>query len=278
MTKALVVLSGGQDSTTCLFWAKKEFEEVHAITFDYGQRHRTEIAAAMRVAALAGIASHRVVAVGVPLLGTSPLTDPRQPLAQYKDAEDMAKVIGGRVEATFVPMRNALFLTLAANTAAAQGYTAIVAGMCQEDNANYPDCTELFIEKFELMMNQALGSGDQNWISVYTPLMRLTKAKSVQFAVDVGAYWALAWSHTAYDGQYPPVGRDHATLLRAQGFEQASLPDPLVVRAWREGKMGLPATPNYEVVRQNLEHYGKDIPGDPLDNEPGYMRSKALPT
>lgn len=266
VTKALVVLSGGQDSTTCLFWAKKEFDEVHAVTFEYGQRHSIEVVAAQRVALLAQVASHRLVEVGPILLGTSPLTDHGQELEQYKDATHMATVIGDRVEKTFVPMRNALFLTLAANMASALGIDSIVTGVCQEDNANYPDCTMLFIEKFEYMMNQALGSNDHTWITIHTPLMDLTKARSVDLAIKVGAYWPLAWSHTAYDGQYPPVGHDHATLLRAQGFEGAGKADPLVLRAHYEGKMPLPDTANYAEFREHgidAQVLGQ-IPADPL--------------
>lgn len=249
MRSALVVLSGGQDSTTCLFWARERFEELHTLTFDYGQRHRREIEAAGAVAALAGVASHEVLELGPILKGVSPLTDHAAPLEQYDSFEQMEKVIGSRVETTFVPMRNALFLTLAANRAVVLGCSDVVTGVCQEDNANYPDCRMSFIAAQQEAIRQALGEAGKYSITILAPLMNLSKADSVRLALSIpGAYEALAFSHTAYDGAYPPTGRDHATILRAQGFLQADTPDPLVVRAWQEGLMPLPETPNYAAL------------------------------
>lgn len=246
--KALVVLSGGQDSTTCLFWAKQNFQEVHALTFDYNQRHRREIEAAQKVATLAGVASHEVLVLGPILKGRSPLTNPDEKLELYDNYEQMDKVIGNRVELTFVPMRNALFLTLAANRAIVLDCRDVVTGVCQQDNANYPDCRERFVAAQESTIEEALGSGA---FRIHTPLMHLTKAESVHMAMEIpGAYEALAYSHTAYDGNYPPVSKDHANTLRAQGFLEAGVPDPLVVRAWKEGLMDLPASDNYSELRQ----------------------------
>jgi 7-cyano-7-deazaguanine synthase len=238
-----VVLSGGQDSTTCLFWAKKYFAEVHAVTFDYNQRHRREIQAARDVAKLAGVASHEIVELGPILKGASPLTNAFEVLELYDDHDSMAAIIGDRVEKTFVPMRNALFLTLAANRAVCLGINALVTGVCEADNANYPDCRESFIATQEATINEALGTGE---FCIYAPLMNLSKRDSIHLAMEMeGAYVALAFSHTAYDGAYPPVGKDHASVLRAHGFEMAGVPDPLVIRACREGFMEVPRTENY---------------------------------
>lgn len=257
-TKALVVLSGGQDSTTCLFWAKENFDEVHAITFDYGQRHAIEIEAAMKVAQMAGCISHEVVKVGDILKSTSPLTSDSE-LEQYTDPTQMAEVIGDRVEKTFVPMRNTLFLTIAMNRAVALDARALVTGICEADNANYPDCTDSFRITFEMMANRSLGtkSHSTEWFSIMAPLMHQSKAKTVSMARRLPGCWdALAYSHTSYDGKYPPTDMNHANVLRAQGFEEAGYPDPLVIRAWREGLMGLPNTPNYdEFIRQDEADY-----------------------
>lgn len=247
-TKALVILSGGQDSTTCLFWAKPRYAEVHAITFDYGQRHRIELDAARTVAAKAGVASHEIVTVPECLKGTSPLTDPTKELEKYQDAEQMDQIIGDRRELTFVPMRNALFLTIAANRAELLGRCDLVTGVCQMDNANYDDCRQTFIDAAEYYINTALGHDHRGTpaIAIRTPLMTLTKAETVELAFTLPGCWdAMAFTHTSYDGRYPPTDNNHANVLRADGFEKAGRPDPLVVRAYVEGLMPLPATENY---------------------------------
>ena len=248
--KALVVLSGGQDSTTALAWAKTVFAEVHAITFDYGQRHAIEIESAKKVAEMLGVASHEVLALPGLLRSTSPLTSD-QPLEQYTDPVQMAEVIGDRVELTFVPMRNVLFFTVAMNRAVALGCEAVVTGICGEDNANYPDCTEPFRLAFQKAANEALGTGKGlDRFTLLAPLMFMDKALSVEFAHALPGCWeALAYSHTSYDGRYPPTDMNHANVLRADGFARAGFPDPLVVRAWTEGLMPLPETANYDELR-----------------------------
>lgn len=248
--RALVVLSGGQDSTTCLVWARRTFEEVHAITFDYNQLHSREIQAARDVAKLAGVESHEVLELGPILHGTSPLTDRTAALEQYADFEVMNKIIGDRVEKTFVPMRNALFLTIAANRAVCLDAGYIVTGVCEEDNANYPDCRKSFLMSQEGAIREALGDKFQSY-NLSAPLIHRTKAQSIQMLDDWGMLYMLAFSHTSYDGQYPPLGRDHATVLRAHGFVEAGLPDPLVLRANDDSLMELPVTANYSNERIN---------------------------
>jgi 7-cyano-7-deazaguanine synthase len=243
---ALVVLSGGQDSTTCLFWAKANFAKVHAVTFNYGQTHNRELEAATIIANRADIASHEIINLGSPLIGSSPLVNAGLKPEQY---ESWKKLPGG-LEATFVPGRNALFLVVAANRAYNLGATTLVTGVAEEDFGGYPDCRETFIEQMEKALQLALSlSADEPMahLQIATPLMHLSKAKTVELAVKLpGCMEALAYSHTAYGNEYPPVGNDHATLLRAKGFEQAGVPDPLVVRAWKEGLMPLPTTRNYD--------------------------------
>lgn len=267
--KALVVLSGGQDSTTCLFWAIKRFgvENVHAISFDYGQRHRIELAAAANVATMAGIAEYvdvgeaggdiigrweKVYVAGL-LHSTSPLTSGNE-LDRYESFEAMEAEVGQRVEKTFVPMRNTLFLTIAANRAVALGCRHIVTGICQADNANYPDCTNPFKNRLQAAFNSSLfgEKHTKNDLVIETPLMFMSKAESVKLALTLpGCMEALAYSHTSYDGKYPPTDPNHSNLLRAKGFEEAGVPDPLVIRAWKEGLMLLPETPNYDCFPRN---------------------------
>lgn len=232
MKKALVVLSGGQDSTTCLFWAKQHYDQVHAITFDYGQRHRIEIDAAKKIADMARVDSHEIVKVPDCLISTSPLTSSNE-LETYTSETEMDNKTGNRRELTFVPMRNALFLTIAANRAEANGIDALVTGVCQMDTANYDDCREVFIKATEQYVNTALGHDHRGTkaITIETPLMHLSKGQSIVLAEQVGAMEALAYSHTCYAGEYPPCGKCHSCVLRASGFKEAGIADPLLERA-----------------------------------------------
>lgn len=256
--KATVVLSGGQDSTTCLGWALNVYERVDCVTFDYGQKHRIELEAARNVVNFFQHRTkrnirHEIVHLGRDMFaGTSPLTNPDEPLETYSNHDEMESVIGDRVEKTFVPMRNAAFLMIAANRAIVRGNATLITGVCQADNANYPDCRAVFIDAAEDAINCAIGT--EGWLTtrvqIVTPLMDLTKAESIKLAKTLPhTYEALAYSHTAYDGKYPPTGNDHASVLRAHGFELAGCPDPLVMRAVREGLMELPSTPNYDRER-----------------------------
>lgn len=250
--KALVILSGGQDSTTCLFWAIAQGYDVHCITFNYGQKHRIELQAAHTVAMMAGIPreKHQFVDLGDGILaGTSPLTNKDVELEQYADHQSLP----GGLEKTFVPMRNQLFITVAANRAYVLGCNVLVTGVCQEDNGGYPDCRAVFISTLQDACNYGTFTGEAGTIpplKILTPLMRMTKAESVHLAMSLhDCMAALAYSHTAYDGQYPPVGHDHATLLRAKGFEEAGVADPLVMRAVNAGLMPLPFSTNYDQFR-----------------------------
>jgi 7-cyano-7-deazaguanine synthase len=182
---------------------------------------------------------HEVVTLGPVLKGASPLVS-QSNLEQYKDPDSLP----GGLEKTFVPMRNQLFLTLAANRAAVHGCEALVTGVCEEDYGGYPDCRQTFIHALQHACNLGTFTGEDGApqsLAILTPLMKLSKAATVALAMNLnGCYAALAYSHTSYDGQYPPTGHDHATLLREKGFRDANVPDPLVLRAYLEGLMDLP--------------------------------------
>lgn len=249
--KALVILSGGQDSTTCLFMAIREYNEVHAITFDYGQKHAIEIESAVRVAKMAKVSTHEIVKIPDCLVSSSPLLS-GTPLEKYENASAMEKVIGDRVELTFVPMRNTFFFTIAMNRAVALKDCDIITGICEADNANYPDCTEDFRVSLQQAFRRSLGLDPFDQFLTYSivaPLMYSSKAETVRIASAMPDCWdALAYTHTSYDGKYPPTDNNHANILRADGFEKAGLPDPLVVRAFREGLMPLPETESYRAI------------------------------
>lgn len=219
---ALVILSGGQDSTTCLFWAKQNFSSVHALSFDYGQRHKSELESAAKIARMASV-PHEIINLGSIFAGLSPLTNSEITLDHYESVDHLP----GGLEKTFVPGRNILFLTVAANRAYVLNCHNLVIGVSQEDFGGYPDCREDFLDK----MTAALTSGLGTTMQIYAPLMRMTKAQSVLLAKNLpGCLESLAHTTTCYEGCQPPCGHCHACLLREKGFAQAGIEDPLISR------------------------------------------------
>lgn len=222
--KAVVVLSGGQDSTTCLYLAKRIGFDLHALSFAYGQRHRAELAAAREIAMKAG-ASWKVLDLRVLAeLGDSALVDATKPIAGN----------GGRVDAempnglptSFVPGRNALFLTAAAAYAVKLGARDIYTGVCQTDYSGYPDCRDEFVKALERAVTLAMPSSSGP-LRIHTPLMYMTKAESVKLAKGLPGCWeALALSLTCYEGLRPGCGQCPACVLRAEGFAEAGERDP----------------------------------------------------
>ena len=224
MTSALVVLSGGQDSTTCLALAKQQFDMVHAITFDYGQRHAIELDSAMAVAKAIGVESHEVLTLGRVLKGTSPLVSDTS-LGQYDSVADLP----GGVEPTFVPGRNLLFMTLAANRAAVLGVKDLFLGLCEEDFGGYYDCRQVFVDAMALALGEGIW-GDPEAFRVHTPLMKLSKADSVRLAVNtLGIEFESVFkhTHTCYAGVKGGCGKCHACHLRDRGFTEAGVADPI---------------------------------------------------
>lgn len=223
-SKALCVLSGGQDSTTCVAIASQQFDQVHAVTFNYGQRHLIELESAKAIAKVFNLASHEMIDLGPVLKGTSPLVSDN-PLGQYQSAEDLPT----GVEPTFVPARNILFLTLAANRAAVLGIKDIFMGVCEADFAGYYDCRQVFVDA----MAKALGEGiwgTPDSFTIHTPLMRLTKAESVKLAAAVlgdRLQDVFELTHTCYAGVKGGCGQCHACLIRDRGFREAGIEDPI---------------------------------------------------
>jgi 7-cyano-7-deazaguanine synthase len=221
-TQALVVLSGGQDSTTCLYWALDKFgsDAVEAITFDYGQRHRVELGCAARVAEFAGV-SHTVMPIDTfAALGGNALTD--QNIGVQKDAD-----IETDLPNTFVPGRNIVFLTFAAAYAWQRNIEHLVTGVAQTDYSGYPDCRQETIEALQLTIRLGMASN----VVIHTPLMSLSKKETVLLARDLGALEAMALTHTCYDGRRPPCGECPACVLRARGFDEAGIEDPLLANS-----------------------------------------------
>lgn len=220
--KALVVLSGGQDSTTCLYWALARFGRgnVEALTFDYGQRHRIELECAANVARRSGVPQRVLPIDTFAALGGNALTDTAAPVP------DGAPSGEGGLPATFVPGRNLVFLTLAAAYAWPRGIDDLVTGTAQTDYSGYPDCRRTTLDALE----RTLRLGLERDIRLHTPLMNLSKKDTVLLAKELGALEAMALTHTCYRGERPPCGRCAACTLRARGFAEAGIADPLVSR------------------------------------------------
>ncbi|TIC87073.1 7-cyano-7-deazaguanine synthase QueC [Crenobacter intestini] len=214
---ALVVLSGGQDSTTCLYWALARYRRVEAVTFDYGQRHRVELDAARTIARMAGVSQTVLPIDTFAALGGNALTD---------SGIAPAAVEAGALPNTFVPGRNLVFLTFAAALAYQRGLGEIVTGVAEADYSGYPDCRAHTLAALE----GAINLGMDTRIRLVAPLMALSKAETVALAAEVGALDALAYSHTCYEGEVPPCGRCVSCELRAKGFAEAGVADPLISR------------------------------------------------
>jgi 7-cyano-7-deazaguanine synthase len=217
--KAVVVLSGGQDSTTCLYWAIDRFgaDKVSSITFDYGQKHRIELQCARDVAAAAGIGNVCLPIDTFAALGGDALTDASIAVSDDTDHETELPV-------TFVAGRNLVFLTFAAAYAYRHAARRLVTGVAQTDYSGYPDCREETI----LALQQALTLGMGREFTIHTPLMHRSKKETVELAVRLGALEAMARTHTCYNGQRPPCGACQACRLRARGFAEAGVRDPLL--------------------------------------------------
>ncbi len=220
MDKALIVFSGGQDSTTCFFWAINVFgrKNIHSLSFDYGQRHKIELQVAQKITQIASV-QHTTLPINTfSVLGGNSLTD-------TIDVTDEATP-EHQLPNTFVPGRNLIFLTYAAAYAYQRGIKNIVTGVAQTDYSGYPDCRENTIYSLE----QTLRLGMEYDINIHTPLMNLSKAETVLLAEKLGAMNAMAYTHTCYNGEQPPCGHCQACILRAKGFAQANRIDPLVKR------------------------------------------------
>lgn len=210
VNEALVVFSGGQDSTTCLFWAKREFGKVHALTFRYGQKHVLEVEMAERLAAKAGVDFHILDVPLVGQLGANSLTDTSIVMDQEKPEDSFPN--------TFVPGRNLFFLSIAAVFARERGIRHIVTGVSQTDFSGYPDCRDAFIRSLNVTLDLAM---DEQFV-IHTPLMWLDKARTWALADSLGVLDIVRnETLTCYNG-IPGDGCGHcpACRLRRAGLEK----------------------------------------------------------
>lgn len=224
-TPAVVLLSGGLDSTTVLAMAKREGYTPHAMTFRYGQRHSVEIEAARRVAQAMGVAKHVVVDIDLRQWGGSALTSDVE-VPKDRDVDHAAD----EIPVTYVPARNTIFLSFALAWAEVLGADAIFIGVNALDYSGYPDCRPEYVAAFEQMANLATAAGVQGAprLRIHAPLQHLTKAQIVALGTELGVDYSLTTScyDPAPDGT--ACGHCDACQLRLRGFAEAGARDPIV--------------------------------------------------
>jgi 7-cyano-7-deazaguanine synthase len=223
--KAVCLLSGGLDSSTCLGVARREGYECYALAFDYGQRHRIELEAATRVAKVFGVRKMRIVKIDMRAFGASALTSD----LEVPKTRSAAEIQAG-IPITYVPARNTIFLAFALAWAEVLECSDIFIGVNAIDYSGYPDCRPEFIQAFERMANLATKAGveGRTAIQIHTPLIKLSKADIVRLGTEVGVDFAL--THSCYDPDPDgrPCGHCDSCLLRRKGFDEAGVRDPLV--------------------------------------------------
>jgi 7-cyano-7-deazaguanine synthase len=222
--KAVCLLSGGLDSSTCLALARRDGFHCYALSFDYGQRHRIELACAARVAVSLGATEHRVVSFDLRQFAHSALTSDI-PVPKGRSAAEMTR----EIPLTYVPARNTIFLSFALAWAEVLEASDIFIGVNALDYSGYPDCRPEFTASFERMANLATKAAveGRTKIAIHTPLIQLSKAAIVKLAAALQLEFRL--THSCYDPDPAgrPCGACDSCLLRQKGFEEAGIVDPL---------------------------------------------------
>ncbi len=220
--KAVCLLSGGLDSSTCLALARREGYACYALSFDYGQRHKIELEAAARIAAALGAERHLVAKIGLDAFGGSALTSDIA-VPKSRSAAEM----GSGIPVTYVPARNTIFLSFALAWAEVLESSDIFIGVNALDYSGYPDCRPEYIEAYQRMANLATKAGVEGRtdLRIHTPLLHLTKAEIVSKAHELGLDFGLTFSCYDPDPGGRPCGQCDACLLRRKGFEEAGLED-----------------------------------------------------
>lgn len=219
--KAVILLSGGLDSSTVLYLAKSEGYDCYALSFDYQQRHRQELAAARTIASLAGVVAHQVVNFDLRLWGGSALTDDRVDLPQDRDLAAMSESI----PVTYVPARNTIFLSFASAYAEAISASRVYIGVNALDYSGYPDCRPDYIEAMRSVFRLGTKQGREgDPIDIITPLIDLKKTEIIQLGDRLGVPWEQTWS--CYSGNDVPCGTCDSCRLRLAAFAELGLVDP----------------------------------------------------
>lgn len=217
--KAVILLSGGLDSLTCLAMARADGFECYTLSFSYGQRHDSELIAAKEISKQMGVVDHRIVQLDVGQFGASALTDQSIDVPDYQEKNT--------IPITYVPARNTIFLAIALGFAEAIGAHDIYIGANAVDYSGYPDCRPDFIAAFQHLANIATKAGvEGNQFTIHTPLMHLKKSEIIQAGLKLGVNYGLSVSCYKATPEGLACGRCDSCTFRRQGFEQANVPDP----------------------------------------------------
>lgn len=217
MNNAVVLLSGGQDSATCLAWALDKFKEIHTISFDYGQRHYLELKCSKTLSSLARCEHFEIKITSLSYLSDSALLNNSIDInGKHSNNENLP--------ASFVPGRNMLFLNLAAIRAYQLNINNLITGVCQTDYSGYPDCRNMFIKSAQKTLSLCM---DINF-KIHTPLMWKTKADTVLMMQKLNKLDWYKHTLTCYEGKNPPCLKCPSCLLRQKGFDEAGIIDPLL--------------------------------------------------
>lgn len=232
MKKCCVLFSGGIDSTTTLYWARKNYEKVYALTFNYGQRNAVEIVMAKKTAVALNI-SQTILFVDLQQISGSSLTDPEQNLPEFFAPED----IEAGVPSTYVPFRNGIFLSMAAAWGEVQNIQDLICGFNVIDSPNYPDTTLDFAQAMETAINLGteVAHGEKTAFRVLAPFIGLKKSDIIQEGLSLGADYS--YSISCYAGKEIPCLKCSSCLLRQKAWEETGTQDPLINRLKKEGKL-----------------------------------------
>lgn len=219
--KAIVLLSGGLDSSVALYLAKSKRFELYALSFDYGQRHGRELQSAREIASKAGVKEHHIINMRLDSWGGSSLTD--------KDIEmEKGNVDRNDIPVTYVPARNMVFLSTAASYAEAIGARDIFIGVSQVDYSGYVDCRKKFIDSMQSTINlgTVCGAEENDPITIHAPFINKQKSDEIRLGIELGVDFSLTWS--CYKGGEKPCGTCDSCLLREKAFKEAGINDPLI--------------------------------------------------
>lgn len=219
MKKAVILLSGGLDSSTVLAHAQAEGYEIYALSFSYGQKHDFELEAAKKIALKANVKQHVILDLNFGALSQSSLTSEQLTIPDYK--------ADNQIPSTYVPARNTVFLSIALGWAESLGAFDIFTGVSAIDYSGYPDCRPEYIDAFQAMADLATKTGvEGKKIKFHTPLITLTKAQTIELGIKLGVNYQQTVSCYRLDKNLAACGTCDSCVLRKQGFEQAGIEDP----------------------------------------------------